>query len=100
MLRRGVVSERFITIHVVRRHVQDDRDRRMKRLDRFQLKTRQLHHRPTIVSRIIDHRDQWPADVSANLTPDNPASRSSSPISVVVVVLPLLPVIATMRPFK
>ena len=67
MLRRGVIVEGLVTIHVVRRHVQHDRDRWSKRFDRLELETRELHHRPTIIERAVNHRDQRLADVAADL---------------------------------
>jgi len=43
----------FVAIHMVRRNVQNNRDRRMKFPDRLQLKTRNFHDRPAILTHPI-----------------------------------------------
>ena len=51
----GIVGQGFVTVHVIRRHVQHSRHGGMKIDDRLQLKARGLNHGPAIVARRIDH---------------------------------------------
>src|SRR5436305_5472476 len=67
MLGRSVVHQSLVAIHVIRRHVQTERHRRMKIHYRLKLKTRNLDDCPAVVSRILNHRDECGSDVPSDL---------------------------------
>ena len=96
----SVVREGVMPVEMVGRDVQHDRDLGMKGLDRLQLKAADLQHDPGFVGGALDKSDGRRSDVAANQRLSRPPAAMISPASVVVVVLPFEPVMATMWPFE
>ncbi len=64
--RGGIVFEGVMTVQMVGRDVQHDRNVRMKGLDGLELKAADLQHEPGILGRLIDKSDRRSADISAH----------------------------------
>ena len=94
-LRGRMVLDRRVTIEVIG-EVEKHGHPRMKRLDRFELEAARFDHVNRVRGRVVYLRAQGIADVPAHHL--QPPASSIRPVSVVVVDLPLVPVIATIRP--
>src|SRR6185369_862558 len=57
-LGRSVVLHRTMAIEVIGRDIQNDGDLRTEGLDRFQLKTRNLKHNPSLGRRLVGEADR------------------------------------------
>ena len=90
VLRRRVILKRLVTVEMIRRHVQTDRDVRPKILDRFELKARKLDDGPPVVRRRFGQAQKRRTDISADLCLD-PGILQQFADKVVVVVLPFDP---------
>ena len=83
-----------VPVEVVLREVEEDGHRRPEPLDVLELEARELGDHRRVRRDLAGHAGQGVADVAAD-GDRQPASRKTAPVSSVVVVLPLVPVMPT-----